>query len=139
MYPPYHDIRGRLGEPAWHDWHGVPRYQPYEPGLQDVYADYDALLLVRCQGCSRQFEVGACAQRFGVRPDGEVAEAELPDEFSTGDFGYGDAPWHEDGSGMCAGVTMSAVPVAVIEFWTRDGFDWRRQPERERAFRWPEK
>ena len=137
MYEPYLDIRRRLGEPLWHDSNGVPRYAPYRPGMQDVYAHYECLLEIRCQGCGRTFMVGACAQTFAVRlcPHGhapDVVRPALPTATDPGVAGFGDAPWHETCGGMCAGCTMSTEPLRVVEFWERDaGRHWTRVPERE--------
>jgi hypothetical protein len=135
MFQPYRDILERLGDPLWYDWQGVPRYCLYRPRMQDVYADYDALLEVRCQGCGRTFRVGTCAPRVLVFSEGGSSLAMLPSESSIGSFGYGDAPWHADAAGhMCSGVTMGAVPIRVVEFWVNEGFNWERCPAFEVAF-----
>lgn len=142
MYPPYHDIRNRLGEPLWHDWHGVPRYEPYRPGMQNVYARYDCLAEVKCQACGRLFLVGACTGSpvVEVDKDGEVQMRypKLPTPTDPGFVFWGDAPWHEEvgWAGMCPGVTMTADLVRVVEFWVygRGTNPWERHPEYEVPF-----
>lgn len=62
---PNRDLRQRLDVPLWHDWHGVPRDEPYRPGDQDIYAAYEVLLVLQCTGCGQRFLGAICAQ--GVR------------------------------------------------------------------------
>lgn len=108
------------------------------PGMQDVYAKFDCLVEVRCQICGRSFAVGACSDdpvadlcAHGVK----VASAVMPTATDPGFAYWGDAPWHEDGLGQCAGTTMSSELVRVLEFWARDErFEWARMAEREVAF-----
>lgn len=131
MYEPYLDIRERLGEPLWHDWQGVPRYDPYSPGMQNIYAKYDCLFLVRCQSCGREFQVGACADSFEFRMQIDVPRAPvLPKRGDGGSFGFGDAPWHDMGN-RCAGTTMGTIPVRVMEFWQNERAGWKRLPQHE--------
>lgn len=134
MYEPYFDIREKLGEPMWHDKHGVPRYCKYEPGLQGVYDDFDALFEVWCQGCGRKFLVGASATGFVVGDEGPVNYVLPEDSIRWPSFVvYGDAPWHGCKSG---GETMTAIPLRIVEFWRKDGpGDWERDSGWEVDFR----
>ena len=150
MYPIYRDIRSRLGEPRWHDSHGVPRYDEFHPALLDVYAEYAALSLIRCQSCGREFHVGVSWSivtqvtigTFGtptpetIMPDGSFVSygvhwdkngengkpVSMPSREDLGEFGYGDAPWHTIGDCQCAGTAMSTIEVGCIQFWNRS---WR--------------
>lgn len=119
--------------PLWWDMHGVPRFVPYAPGLQSIYAREEALLQVSCQGCGRMFEVGVyddplvgsdVTREGGLMRSGLEAGQELY---------YGDPP------NVCCrvGATMSSLSRRVIQFWTR-GADsagrWVRRPELELFF-----
>jgi hypothetical protein len=148
MYQPYIDILKRLGAPLWWDENGVPRYEDFAPrDCANIYAEFAALLEIRCQGCDRLFPV---ASTWGIsdaiianRLDDVVWDAEgknptpkhgLPKEGSAGAFGYGDAPWHDyDGgfNGQCAGTTMTTATVRVLQFWDKRSYDLKRLPECE--------
>lgn len=56
------------------------------------------------------------------------------DQILSDEFNYDDPPRHTtpDGS-RCAGETMGAIPISVIEAWGRDqnSFDWHRLPQFE--------
>ena len=131
MYPLYRDLRDRLGPPLWHDWQGVPRYTPFQPDDQDLYADHAALVLVGCAACGARFPVGACTPGLAWDPyTGSLAAVVLPTPAQPGWIAWGDAPWH-DGGGQCAGTTMGADLLAIVEYWRRDGVRWVRQPDRE--------
>lgn len=136
MLPDYRDITSRLGSPLWWDEHGVPRYDPFEPDLSDVYDDYVALLEIACQSCRRRFQVscGVSKTWYKVRHDGRGPM--LPTAENTGSFGYGDPPPHGDDLGRCPGETMTLDLLRVVEFWRRDGRDmnWRRDPQHEVIF-----
>lgn len=126
MYRPYHDLREKLGEPLWHDDQGVPRYAAFQPSACGVYDQYVALLDVACQACGQSFLVSDSTSD-------EAHPPKFPTREDAGDFGYGDAPWHDEG--RCAGITMNTVTRRVVEFWTKDGgpykSDWRRRPQYE--------
>lgn len=140
VLPDYRDITRRLGEPLWYDEHGVPRYDPFHPDLCGVYDTYVALLEIACQACGRRFHVavGVDAGWHMVTTGGK--EPELPTRESVGSFDFGDPPRHTcDDGGLCAGETMSSVPLRVIEFWRRDWrrgglAEWRRDPAHEVRF-----
>ncbi len=140
MYQPYRDIRSRLGKPLWHDWHGVPRYEPYRPGMQNIYAKYEALMEIRCQTCGTAFLVGSCANSFDVFPcehGSSIVKAKMPTLQDSGFVWYGDAPWHDDerDGGGCSGTTMTTDWVRIVEFWEDQGpAGWTRVREREIAW-----
>ena len=145
MYPLYEDITKRIAEkPLWWDQNGVPRYEPFNPKMCDIYADYGALSLIRCQGCGQDFAVGvawsivtmsASAHNktdqpcedgslisMGVRWDKDGKNGKpisFPSKQDLGEFGYGDAPWHTMNGRRCAGTTMTTEDVACLEFWKR--------------------
>ena len=158
MYPFYDDLRSRLGEPQWVDAQGVPRYDKYKPGEQDIHANFDCLLLVKCQGCGQTFLVGSwwsipAAVRGLDKEHWDIAWDEsghngkpkfMPTEEGPGSFGFGDAPYHEfdQGTGMCIGTTMTTEDVRIVEFWecsdqpgTEKFMKWVRKPEYEVVFK----
>ena len=102
--------------PIWYDENGTPRYAPHSPDLcPDIYANMVGLVSIECQSCQRLFQVQVSARRRG------------PDYRQTQE--YGDPPHHEDDGkgGLCAaGVTMTAIPVTVLECWERINMEWRR-------------
>jgi len=149
MYHPYFDLRARLGEPLWHDEHGVPRYVPFHPEHVGIYYRWVALLEIRCQACEAPFMVADAYDQMQVFNQLKAHGTETPDDLDlmkvagaapserdAGWFSFGDAPWHTDE--QCAGTTMTTSVYRVVEFWTRDGgehhMDWRRRPELEFAY-----
>lgn len=144
MYQPYMDIIGKLGAPLWWDEEGVPRYEEFEPRLcSNIYAAFAALLEIRCQGCRRVFPVASTWRVDFLNLDhvvwdenGKNAKPKggLPKEGDAGEFGYGDAPWHDfDGGfdGQCSGTTMTTDTVRVLQFWHRPDHKWTRSKEHE--------
>lgn len=140
MYHPYFDIREKLGEPLWHDEHGVPRYVPFGPEHVGVYYRYIALLEIHCQACDRPYLVADAYDQMQIFKNSgnttcklEDLDGAMPTASGSGWFGYGDAPWHDDE--QCAGTTMTTSVYRIVEFWTHDGgahsLDWRRRPEYE--------
>lgn len=143
IYHPYFDIREKLGEPLWHDEHGVPRYVPFHPEHVGIYYRWIALLEIRCQACDAPFLVACAFDQMQVFKNAghtvtDLADIDraLPSENDPGWFGYGDAPWH--GDHQCAGTTMTTSVYRIVEFWTHDGgphkLEWRRRPELEFAY-----
>lgn len=153
MYNPYFDLRelaaaARKKDALWHDENAVPRWVPFKPGLQDVYADVEALFEVKCQGCGETF---MCAGFWSHMPKPHyVAKGEEQDIFKhvkwnaegteygpaaepttedTGWISWGDAPWH--GEYQCSGTTMTTCILRIAEYWERKMFDWRRRPDLE--------
>lgn len=108
----YDDIISRIAEPPiWWDEHAVPRYAPFEPGLQaDIYADEVVLIEVRCQSCGHVFHVCLSHSMLG-ESYGPLAAC-IPDRA----IHYGDPP----NIGCCpSGPTMNSEPRRVIEYWSR--------------------
>jgi len=130
--PDYNDIRSRLGDPLWYDRHGVPRYDPFRPGMCGVYARYVALLEIACQACGRRFAVAVDLddlERLEWEKEGAFV---LPTAEDPGAFCYGDPPRHG-----CVGDTMSSYTCRIAEFWERSqetGWKWVRRREREFAY-----
>lgn len=119
----------------------MPRYDPYQPGMQSVYANYDALIEIRCQSCGRVFLVGCCASQFEVgrcEHGGTVIKTVLPTVANPGFVWWGDAPSHEVSGGRCAGNTMSSELVRVVEFWECTGQmpEWTRVSKLEIPLPW---
>ena len=133
MHPLYLDIIEKAGPPDWYSDGGVPRYGKFEPGNLDIYADYNCLYLLQCQSCARKFKVGTSASKH-IFYSGNFSDAVLPSKDGLGSFYFGDAPWHEEHGGQCAGTTMSSDEIAVLEFWARENFEWVRKPEYEIVF-----
>lgn len=125
MYPIYRDIRDRLGEPLWHDEHGVPRYAEFHPKLLGIYDDWAVLFNVECQGCGRQFPcaVGRSAINLVVQNSLEFADKDDAQKVLYQMLSWGDAPWH-DGDRQCAGTTMSTDITAILQVWRRVDMDW---------------
>lgn len=103
------DVDGQ--EPQWWDENGVPRFAPFDRRLcPNVYADWIALLRIRCE---------ACGQEFLVEMSGDATFGPPPEPHT---LYYGDPPWHYDRSVQpCAGNTMSSDTLEVVQFWTRRG------------------
>ncbi|AEG14358.1 hypothetical protein Desku_0752 [Desulfofundulus kuznetsovii DSM 6115] len=131
MKPDYDDIKSRLGEPLWYDRHGVPRYDPFEPGMCGVYAEYVALLEIACQACGRRFTVAVDLDSVEcVGWQDRTGLSVLPGVDKPGAFCYGDPPRHE-----CIGDTMSSDVCRIVEFWERSqGTRWKWVRRREYAF-----
>jgi hypothetical protein len=129
MYPIYRDIRDRLGEPLWHDQHGVPRYDEFHPSYLGIYDDWAVLFVVECQACGQRFHcahglssinlcikshMGDAAFAFEDKDDPSVVLPHI--------VGWGDAPWH--GTQQCAGTTMSSDVVGILQVWKKESHGW---------------
>lgn len=58
MVNEFKDITSKLGEAKWFDALGYPRYCKFHPNhVHNIYCDYVALLLVKCQDCGKQIQV----------------------------------------------------------------------------------
>lgn len=144
MLPDYRDIRdAALRTPDWHDGNGVPRYAPFTPDMLGVYAKFALLVEIECQSCSNPMLVGQGWHAYDIRlaPEErvEIVHHTLPT--LTGDYTYGDPPWHEDHFGRAcgAGLTMSSIPIRVIEAWSRQpGKEWVRDSGVENISLWPD-
>lgn len=114
------DLLSRISEaPSWFDSNGTPRYGDFSPDLvPDVYTDEVLLLLIRCQGCLREFRVAIQRERY----EPKTLKSRLPHVY------YGDPP-----NVRCcpAGPTMSSESVKVLEYWERSLWKWIRLQEYE--------
>lgn len=138
MHPLYLDIIEKAGPPDWYSDGGVPRYGKFDPNTLDIYSAYSCLYLLQCQSCGLKFKVGTSAvelnYNFATR---EFDKPVMPSkENGLGSFYFGDAPWHEEHGGQCAGTTMTSDEVAVLEFWIHNhkSWEWVRHPEYEIVF-----
>ena len=107
----YRDIRDRLGQPAWWDEVGVPRYCDFGPNeVNDVYARQSVLMLIICQSCGLSFQV---ALSWGLA-DEAARRPTLVEAVEQNTIHYGDPP-----NVLCCspGPTMNSIPKQVIEFW----------------------
>lgn len=133
MKQEYADIRKAMGEPLWFDEVGCPRYAPFHPTLlNDIYADYAVLLVVKCQNCGEEFTVAVSESSVSRTKSGVFAPF-LDKSISAGNvFLYGDPPIHRD----AAGNTMNTIAVKVVEFWRREGGyrEWKRDESLEMMF-----
>lgn len=112
----YTDILSRIAEPpTWFDENGTPRYGAFHPSaLPDIYAREACLLLIRCQNCGTEFQVGmSWSQSDAVLRK----QPSLRSLIESGEIHYGDPP----NMHCCpSGPTMNSVPVRVLEFWESD-------------------
>ena len=155
----YEDITSRIGEPpAWFDDNGCPRYGMFTPSaLPDIYADEAALVEIACHECKRRFRVGISANRAfetaaGLREGRSFDRLlwRLAAAIAERSLHYGDPPIYGHADDCCAGVTMGAMTLRVIEYWRRHDpahvgpqgivkeplvyMTWRRLAEFEIAF-----
>ena len=131
MYPIYRDLRDKLGEPLWHDGHGVPRYAEFHPSLLGIYDDWAALFVVRCQSCGMDFDCAAglaTSHRlitYPGKPPFAFEERNDPMKVLPHVVGWGDAPWHHDAS-QCSGTTMTTMIVRLRQVWRREKSEWSK-------------
>lgn len=99
-----------------------------------MYAAHEALVIVRCASCCQGFPVGVCTPDplFIVRTL-SFEPIVLPTPNHPGWIAWGDAPWHNDDD-RCAGTTMVADLIAIVESWRREDFQWVRHPELAMVF-----
>lgn len=125
MYIEYDDIVSRIAEPPLWWLEGVPRYEPFHHQALCVYAQEALLVHIRCQICSKDFEIGL----YDPRPYSTPTFRALLN--TRREIGVGDPP-----NACCfPGSSMGAVEVAVLQFWERppNQREWRRVPELERG------
>lgn len=113
----YFDILSRIPEPPkWFDEHAVPRWAEFSPQeCANIYAKEVTLLEIKCQNCSRKFQVCISADAYQKNS----LESEILDK----SIGYGDPPNIEC---CAAGPTMTADTIKVIQFWKRVDHEWVR-------------
>jgi hypothetical protein len=125
MYPLYLDLREKLGEPLWHDQHGVPRYAPFEPDLLGIYDRWACLFVVKCQACERAFDCAVGWDFLSYAATSRATDDELQEMVNRQHdphyvlpkfVSWGDAPWH-DMDNQCAGTTMTTDIIRIKEVW----------------------
>ena len=117
----YDDILKRIPEaPLW--WlDGVPRYDPFNRNLMPSNREI-ALVRSACSMCGTIFDVGVYRPRDSHFPS---LRAEME---HYGEILLGDPP-----AVFCcpSGYATTSSALEVLEFWERDGTNWRRVPELE--------
>lgn len=119
MHHQYTDILSRITEPpSWFDEHAVPRYGAFAPSeLANIYAVEAVLVQLACQSCGKSM---LAAMSRGQHDE----ERPLREQIIARRLSYGDPP----NTGCCfAGPSMTSDMLRVIEYWSRAGFDWRRE------------
>lgn len=139
MYPDYKDIRSRISDPpTWFDTNGVPRYGPYKPCSENIYADESALFEIACQGCDRRALIGMDISLLSWVNGQFMRDVyQRPSATDPGSLGFGDFPrmLGPDGDDCCSGVTMTTGVTRIVEFWTRSHMhEWTRHPELEFSY-----
>lgn len=122
MYIEYEDITDRISEvPRW--WlDGVPRYCDFSPEQVGVYAREAALVLVEGFDASCPlFEIGVYSPSPAFRVGLRAALA------AYGTLYVGDPPNYKDR----AVPHHSAVPIKILQYWSRSDFKWTRESEFE--------
>ena len=122
MLRSYGDIIEQLGQPLWWDDNGVPRYRKFHPELCGVYANIIILLLIKCQHCDKHFFVAKEISSYD-----QTTPTPTPKRWW--EWHYGDPPPHG-----CSGDAANSVPLRIVEFWTREFSEWRRNRTNEIAF-----
>ncbi|GEM_PF-2319641 len=132
MLPQYPDIlalahRAGVGEPAWFDEAGVPRYAPFHPSLLGVYDELAVLAEVTCASCNKTILVGLGRGRIELGTQGGFVRNDLASVIALAKA-WGDPPRHNlPLGGRCAGETMLCRDVRVVETWEMgDDFEWQR-------------
>ena len=117
MHENYKDILSRISElPLWFDSNGVPRYDKFDPSMcPNIYSNHVGLFLIACQYCGQKFHVEMHSDIWGERTNSPPSK-----------WHYGDPPIHG-----CTGDTMNCDDLAVIEFWSKINFEWKRQKKFE--------
>jgi len=126
MLEDYQDIIKRLGQPAWWDEVGCPRYEKFHPDMcNDIYAEEALLMLIACQQCHRKYKVAMSWKVWidrTMRLSWYLKQDILPH--------YGDPPCFE----CSAGATMNCEDLEILEFWERNkltGHEWKRNKKLE--------
>ena len=126
MLAQYQDIKKRIKEaPRWFDENGVPRYDEFHPSLSpNIYADEVVLMEISCQDCGRRFFVEmSWSTSFGILDGIVPLHKRIEDKL----IHYGDPP-----NDCCdCGATMNCNDLEIIQFWSRDKFEWERNKKYE--------
>ncbi len=133
MHYPLMDITDRIPEPPtwWLD--GIPRYCEYHPDTA-TFAPTNLLVRVCCQQCRRMFDVAIGTKAILLQG---IVEPVLgyPFDSETGETiseAHDDPPFHLQDDGFnCAGNTMIAEWIAVLQVWERCGRALIRRPDLE--------
>jgi len=144
----YKDILDRISEaPVWFDENAVPRFCKFLPSeTAYIHAQEAALVLIKCQGCPREFEVAFTEWnlRHELWDDSNKKIKNISDLIADGSIHYGDPP----NIGCCAaGHVMNSVAIRVLEYWYKpvvrgegveagvvkgvEALDFRRDPKFE--------
>jgi hypothetical protein len=130
MHHNYQDIISRIQQaPQWFDESAVPRYLPFGPDhVADIYADEAVLAEIACQSCARRFLV---AMTSSTKRRLVYNHPPLREQVADQSLHYGDPPnvW------CCSsGPSMNSEMLRIVEYWTRERFEWERKAELEVAF-----
>lgn len=121
----YSDIISRIPElPKWFDEHAVPRYEEFTPDqASNIYAIVAVLALIQCQSCKEKFKVCFTYNSYD--------DLQLSKLIHHNNLFYGDPPNME----CCpSGPTMSSDTLQVLEYWSKEDFDWVRDSSLEIIF-----
>lgn len=153
----YEDILEAVDKPViWWTENGVPRFHAFDPqDACDIHANEAALVHIECQACNEKFLVcftssdmkrlDKKAESAGVHvlatlyakkeisfkdilDAAEKAYKTLADRIKEGTLRYGDPPniW------CCnTGPTMNSEMISVLEYWYKEQYKWKRNPEME--------
>lgn len=126
----YKDILEKIDEePQWFDEHAVPRFCPYSPDeVADIYADEVAFFEIACQNCGYRFIVAASSNKTHrqlIELDSGIKQDSIKEIIDK----YGEVFWHDPPNIRCCGPgpTMTSDFIKILEYWHRDGFDWKKQ------------
>ena len=132
MFQPYLDLLLEHADPPlWYDEAGCPRWVEFSHELtNNIYADRVVLIEQTCQSCTRTFKVVRSQDQIKRvvhdhkdwlnRPENALCHKDPPC------FGVKDGKLDQ-----CSGSTMTARTEKILEFWIREGIDWKRVPELE--------
>lgn len=131
MHNYYEDIIEAVGkEPIWFDEYAVPRYCKFSPEvIANIYANEAALVEIKCQACGHSFLVAISSIRYDLRClDADITKHKLAKAIVKKQVYYGDPPNIQ----CCpAGATMTSDAIRVLEYWTRDNLEWKRNKKYE--------
>lgn len=100
-------------KPLWWDENAVPRFCRFSPQqIANIYAGYCCLMLIACQNCNHPFKV---AMSWNTEPT-------FKKDFDIRLIHYGDPP---NASCCAAGPTMNCMDLQVLQWWTREGVQYR--------------
>lgn len=127
MKADYSDITSRIPEPPlWWTMRGIPRYQPFRPGLATNWgAQAVVLLQIECASCRKRFLV-EISILDKIKPGMDI------EDIDYGYLNYHDPPRHDYNGHRCAGETMSSEYIRIMQFWRSNAErEWERVEEYE--------